>query len=71
MSIYTGRLRSRKTSCSAFGETEEEALAEVKVAIGLWIGTAREEGREIPEPGGREHLMDILAGRDAAREQMA
>jgi predicted RNase H-like HicB family nuclease len=32
--------------CSAFGETEEEALAEVKVAIGLWLDTAREEGRE-------------------------
>ncbi|WP_238320307.1 type II toxin-antitoxin system HicB family antitoxin [Methanoculleus bourgensis] len=47
MSIYTGRLRSRKTSCSAFGETEEEALAEVKVAIGLWLETARQEGREI------------------------
>jgi predicted RNase H-like HicB family nuclease len=44
--------------CSAFGETEEEALAEVKVAIGLWLETAREEGREIPEPSGREHLRE-------------
>lgn len=33
--------------CSAFGETEEEALSEVKVAIGLWLETARQEGREI------------------------
>ncbi|MDN5340800.1 MAG: hypothetical protein PWQ30_1909 [Euryarchaeota archaeon] len=33
--------------CSAFGETEEEALAEVKVAISLWLDAAREEGREI------------------------
>ncbi len=56
--------------CSAFGETEEEALQEVKVAIGLWLETAREEGREIPEPSGREHLRDILAGKGVAREQM-
>jgi len=57
--------------CSAFGETEEEALGEVKVAIDLWLETAREEGREIPEPRGREHLRDILAGKGLAREQMA
>ncbi|KAF5088590.1 MULTISPECIES: type II toxin-antitoxin system HicB family antitoxin [Methanoculleus] len=56
--------------CSAFGETEEEALREVKVAIDLWLETAREEGREIPEPSGREHLRDILAGKGVAREQM-
>jgi predicted RNase H-like HicB family nuclease len=36
--------------CSAFGTTEEIALEEVKIAIDLWIDTAREEGREIPEP---------------------
>ena len=57
--------------CSAFGETEEEALAEVKVAIDLWLDTAQQEGREIPEPSGREHLADILAGKGVAREQMA
>ena len=55
--------------CSAFGETEEEALSEVKVAIGLWIEVARGVGREIPEPSGREHLADILAG--IARGEMA
>jgi len=57
--------------CSAFGETEEEALSEVKMAVGLWLDTAREEGREIPEPSGREHLREILAGKGGAREQMA
>ncbi len=57
--------------CSVFGETEEGALSEVKVAIGLWLDTARQEGREIPEPSGREHLRDILAGKGVAREQMA
>ena len=46
--------------CSAFGETEEEALSEVKVAIGLWLDTTRQEGREITELSGREHLRDIL-----------
>jgi len=57
--------------CSAFGETEEEALAEVKVAIDLWLDTARKEGREIPEPSGREHLREILAGKGITREQIA
>lgn len=37
-------------SCSAFGDTPDEALAEVKVAIDLWIETAREQGATIPEP---------------------
>lgn len=59
------------SGCSAFGKTEEEALGEVKVAIDLWLDTARTEGREIPEPSGREHLREILAGKGVAREQMA
>ena len=36
--------------CSAFGETPEEALKEIKTAIELWLEAARKEGREIPEP---------------------
>lgn len=36
--------------CSAFGETEEEALKEVKTAEELWIKTARKDGRAIPQP---------------------
>ena len=52
--------------CSAFGETEEEALREVKVAVSLWLEAAHEEGRVIPEPAGRERLRDILARGDAA-----
>ncbi len=36
--------------CSAFGKTPEEALKEVKTAIELWIETAKNEGRPIPEP---------------------
>ena len=45
--------------CSAFGETEEEALEEVKTAVELWLETAREEGRRIPQPHGKE-LLNIL-----------
>lgn len=36
--------------CSAFGETPEKALKEIKVAIELWIETAKKEGRKIPKP---------------------
>jgi predicted RNase H-like HicB family nuclease len=36
--------------CSAFGESEEEALKEIKIAMKLWLEVAKEEGREIPRP---------------------
>jgi predicted RNase H-like HicB family nuclease len=36
--------------CSAFGRTEEAALKEVKIAMQLWLETAKEIGREIPAP---------------------
>jgi predicted RNase H-like HicB family nuclease len=36
--------------CSAFGETEEEALKEIRTAQELWIETARKEKRHIPKP---------------------
>lgn len=32
--------------CSAFGETEEEALKEIKIAIDLWLETTKKERRE-------------------------
>lgn len=37
-------------SCSAFGDTPEQALAEVEKAKAAWLEVAREQGREIPEP---------------------
>ena len=37
-------------SCSAFGETAEQALAEVKIARDAWLEAARKEGKPIPEP---------------------
>lgn len=46
--------------CSAFGETEEEALKEIKTAIELWIEVAKEEGREIPKPMGKELLKAVM-----------
>jgi predicted RNase H-like HicB family nuclease len=36
--------------CSAFGENEEQALNEVKIAMQLWLETAKEIGRDIPLP---------------------
>ena len=36
--------------CSAFGETPQQALAEVEIAKNLWLEAARAEGKPIPEP---------------------
>ena len=36
--------------CSAFGDTPEQALAELMIAKELWLEAARELGREIPPP---------------------
>jgi len=47
------------SGCSAFGETEEEALNEIKTAMDLWLETARQEGRKIPQPCGKE-LLNIF-----------
>jgi len=37
-------------SCSAFGETPEEALHEVLLARDAWLKTARARGKRVPEP---------------------
>ncbi len=39
--------------CAADGATRQEALANVEVVIDEWIETAREIGRDVPEPKGR------------------
>jgi predicted RNase H-like HicB family nuclease len=36
--------------CSAHGATPSEAVDEVRVAIELWLETARDTGTVIPEP---------------------
>ena len=45
--------------CSAFGETEEEALEELKTAINLWMETAKKGHRKIPKPQGKEMLKAV------------
>ena len=42
--------------CMAHGVSHKDALRSVKEAMRLWIDTARELGRPIPEPKG-ERLM--------------
>ncbi len=39
--------------CMSHGDTHEEALREAGVAVSLWLDTAKEFGRAIPEPRGR------------------
>lgn len=36
--------------CSAFGDTEEEAVKEIRTAQNLWLAAAKEENRPIPKP---------------------
>ena len=42
--------------CIAHGDAQESAFTHAHEAIQLWIGTAKEFGRPIPEPKG-ERLM--------------
>jgi predicted RNase H-like HicB family nuclease len=49
--------------CSAFGNTEEEALKDAKVAIALWLETAIKEDREIPKPFEKELLKTFMESR--------
>jgi predicted RNase H-like HicB family nuclease len=41
--------------CAAHGNTPEEAMAEVRVAMDAWLEVARETGKPIPEPRYRPH----------------
>ena len=43
--------------CMAHGKTQDEALANVKDAVQLWIDTAKEFGDPIPEPKGRRLML--------------
>jgi len=36
--------------CSAFGDMEEEAIKEIKIAVSLWFSAAKKAKRPIPEP---------------------
>jgi predicted RNase H-like HicB family nuclease len=39
--------------CAAHGHRPDEALSNCQDAISLWLDTAREFGRPVPEPKGR------------------
>ncbi|MCL4471789.1 MAG: type II toxin-antitoxin system HicB family antitoxin [Gammaproteobacteria bacterium] len=39
--------------CMAHGETQNDAFQNIQEAMSLWLDTARELGRTIPEPRGR------------------
>lgn len=46
-------------SCSAFGETPEEALREVEVAKTAWLEAARELGKPILPPRYRPAIYQV------------
>jgi predicted RNase H-like HicB family nuclease len=46
-------------SCSAFGETAEEALRQVERARDAWLAAAREAGKPIPPPRDRPAIDQI------------
>jgi predicted RNase H-like HicB family nuclease len=46
-------------SCSAFGATPEEALAEVERAKTAWLDVARAEGKPIPPPRYRPVIYQV------------
>jgi len=46
-------------SCSAFGETPEQTLAEVERAKRAWLEAAREAGKPIPPPRYRPLIYQV------------
>jgi predicted RNase H-like HicB family nuclease len=46
-------------SCSAFGKTPEEALAEVERAKHAWLAAARQIGKPIPAPRYRPAIYQV------------
>jgi predicted RNase H-like HicB family nuclease len=47
-------------SCSAFGDTPAQALAEIEQAVEAWLTVAREEVLPIPEPRYRTPRGDAI-----------
>ena len=47
--IYIASIPELK-GCKAHGDTKEQALEEIKVALELWLEVAEEEGLFIPKP---------------------
>ena len=46
-------------TCCAFGDTPDEAIAEVQVAMEGWLETARAHDLEIPEPRYRPASLPV------------
>ena len=51
--------------CSAFGDTYEDALREIQVAMGLWIEVVTDNGYSMREPKGR--LVFALSTEESAQ----
>ena len=47
-------------SCSAFGETQNEALEQVLIAQKLWIEEAKNSGLTIPKPQYRPMIYKVV-----------
>jgi predicted RNase H-like HicB family nuclease len=45
--------------CSAHGETQQEALAEVLIAKEAWLEAARANGHPIPQPRYRPAIYQV------------
>jgi antitoxin HicB len=52
--------------CSAFGESAEEALHELRDAVKAWIGASIKAGNPIPAPS-RKEVDDLPSGKVLAR----
>lgn len=47
--------------CSAFGDTAEEALAEVLKAKAAWLESAKVQGKPIPEPQYKPMIYQVAS----------
>lgn len=57
-------------SCSAFGQTPEEALAEVEKAREAWLKEAMETGKPIPPPNYRQTTLQVSRIEEILFERM-
>jgi predicted RNase H-like HicB family nuclease len=48
-------------TCSAFGNTPAEALAQVEIAKAAWLEAARDAGKPIPRPRYRPAIYHIAS----------
>ena len=46
-------------ACSAFGDTPEEALKQLKTAKAAWIESAQQAGKPIPDPRYRPVIYEV------------